>query len=117
MTDFLTSLTELAERVIGKGFEGRTPYTSDEFAAVWQKSGDRARLPQEIEKFNGQHPIGGSSLDEFQHSRKSLQPRSQYVEASTFDCLNVEQQKRLTIGVELAAKTALLLFLDEPPSA
>jgi ABC-type multidrug transport system ATPase subunit len=28
--------------------------------------------------------------------------------------LNVEQRKRLTIGVELAAKPALLIFLDEP---
>ena len=30
--------------------------------------------------------------------------------------LNVEQRKRLTIGVELAAKPTLLLFLDEPTS-
>ncbi|BFZ62298.1 Multidrug resistance protein [Saitoella coloradoensis] len=30
--------------------------------------------------------------------------------------LNVEQRKRLTVGVELAAKPALLLFLDEPTS-
>lgn len=30
--------------------------------------------------------------------------------------LNVEQRKRLTIGVELAAKPELLLFLDEPSS-
>lgn len=30
--------------------------------------------------------------------------------------LNVEQRKRLTIGVELAAKPKLLLFLDEPTS-
>lgn len=30
--------------------------------------------------------------------------------------LNVEQRKRLTIGVELAAKPELLLFLDEPTS-
>ena len=28
--------------------------------------------------------------------------------------LNVEQRKRLTIGVELAAKPVLLLFFDEP---
>lgn len=28
----------------------------------------------------------------------------------------MEQRKRLTIGVELAAKPALLLFLDEPTS-
>ncbi|KAJ5677168.1 uncharacterized protein N7477_002801, partial [Penicillium maclennaniae] len=31
--------------------------------------------------------------------------------------LNVEQRKLLTIGVELAAKPALLIFLDEPTSA
>jgi len=31
-------------------------------------------------------------------------------------CLGVEQKKRLTIGVELAAKPSLLLFLDEPTS-
>lgn len=30
--------------------------------------------------------------------------------------LNVEQRKRLTIGVEIAAKPDLLLFLDEPTS-
>lgn len=30
--------------------------------------------------------------------------------------LNVEQRKRLTIGVELAAKPDLLLFFDEPTS-
>lgn len=34
----------------------------------------------------------------------------------TFEGLNVEQRKRLTIGVEMAAKPALLLFLDEPTS-
>jgi ATP-binding cassette subfamily G (WHITE) protein 2 (PDR) len=32
------------------------------------------------------------------------------------DTLNVEQRKRLTIGIELAAKPDLLLFLDEPTS-
>ncbi|KAF2478397.1 uncharacterized protein BDR25DRAFT_321393 [Lindgomyces ingoldianus] len=31
-------------------------------------------------------------------------------------CLNVEQRKRLTIGVELAANPELFLFLDEPTS-
>ncbi|PBP22087.1 hypothetical protein BUE80_DR007074 [Diplocarpon rosae] len=31
-------------------------------------------------------------------------------------CLGVEQRKRVTIGVELAAKPNLLLFLDEPTS-
>lgn len=30
--------------------------------------------------------------------------------------LNVEQRKRLTIGVEMAAKPQLLIFFDEPTS-
>lgn len=30
--------------------------------------------------------------------------------------LNVEQRKRLTIGIELAARPPLLLFIDEPTS-
>ncbi|CAL9737869.1 pleiotropic ABC efflux transporter of multiple drugs [Monosporozyma servazzii] len=34
----------------------------------------------------------------------------------TGEGLNVEQRKRLTIGVELAAKPKLLVFLDEPTS-
>ncbi|KAL6943216.1 ATP-binding cassette multidrug transporter pdr5 [Hanseniaspora osmophila] len=34
----------------------------------------------------------------------------------TGEGLNVEQRKRLTIGVELAAKPQLLIFLDEPTS-
>ena len=33
-----------------------------------------------------------------------------------FEGLNVEQRKKLTIGVELAARPQLLLFLDEPSS-
>lgn len=36
--------------------------------------------------------------------------------SDNYQGLNVEQRKRLTIGVELAAKPALLLFLDETTS-
>jgi ATP-binding cassette, subfamily G (WHITE), member 2, SNQ2 len=38
------------------------------------------------------------------------------IQDATINSLGVEQRKRLTIGVELAAKPALLLFLDEPTS-
>jgi len=77
--DFLTSLTNPAERVVRKGFEGKTPHTPDQFAAVWQKSKDRAHLLNEIKEFDSQYPIGGPSLDKFKNSRKALQSRSQYV--------------------------------------
>ncbi|KIW03844.1 uncharacterized protein PV09_05143 [Verruconis gallopava] len=38
------------------------------------------------------------------------------VQDALISSLDVEQKKRLTIGVELAAKPSLLLFLDEPTS-
>jgi ABC-type multidrug transport system ATPase subunit len=41
---------------------------------------------------------------------------SDAVVGSPGEGLNVEQRKLLTIGVELAAKPALLIFLDEPTS-
>ncbi|KAJ6142049.1 hypothetical protein N7497_011148 [Penicillium chrysogenum] len=38
------------------------------------------------------------------------------IQDAIIGCLTVEQKKRVTIGVELAAKPSLLLFLDEPTS-
>jgi ATP-binding cassette subfamily G (WHITE) protein 2 (SNQ2) len=40
----------------------------------------------------------------------------QDIQDALVSSLGVEQKKRLTIGVELAAKPSLLLFLDEPTS-
>jgi ABC-type multidrug transport system ATPase subunit/ABC-type multidrug transport system permease subunit len=40
----------------------------------------------------------------------------QDIQDAIISSLGVEQKKRLTIGVELAAKPSLLLFLDEPTS-
>ena len=68
--DFLTSLTSPAERVVRKGFEGKTPFTPDEFAAVWQRSEDRAQLLREIDEFDQEFPLGGESLEKFKVSRK-----------------------------------------------
>lgn len=75
--DFLTSLTSPLERVVRSGFEGRTPRTPDEFAAMWQKSADRAKLLQEIEAFEQEYPISGPSLDAFRKGRKAQVAKSQ----------------------------------------
>ncbi|KAG0680919.1 hypothetical protein C6P42_004577 [Pichia californica] len=45
-----------------------------------------------------------------------MRPYSDAIVGVAGEGLNVEQRKRLTIGVELAAKPKLLLFLDEPTS-
>jgi ATP-binding cassette subfamily G (WHITE) protein 2 (PDR) len=70
--DFLTSLTSPAERIVRGGFEGRTPYTPDEFVAVWQKSEDRAQLLREIDEFDREYPLGGEALEKFKISRKGM---------------------------------------------
>jgi len=75
--DFLTSLTNPAERIVREGFEGRVPRTPDEFAAVWQKSSERARLLQEIDEFGEQHPIRGENFQTFQQSRKATMAKGQ----------------------------------------
>ncbi len=68
--DFLTSITSPAERIIREGFENKTPYTPDEFAAAWQKSEDRAQLLREIDEFDRKYPLGGEALENFKVSRR-----------------------------------------------
>jgi ATP-binding cassette subfamily G (WHITE) protein 2 (PDR) len=77
--DFLTSLTSPAERNIRPGFEGRVPYTPDEFEKVWKESQDRARLIQDIAAFEREFPVGGDQLDKFRDSRKAEQANHQYI--------------------------------------
>ena len=57
--DFLTSLTNPAERVTRDGYEHLVPQTPDEFAARWQISEDRKKLLQDIEDFEVEFPLGG----------------------------------------------------------
>ena len=76
--DFLTSLTNPAERVVKEGYENRVPKTPDEFAAVWQQSEERARLLQEIGQFDKDYPLGGEQLERFKHARKAQQAKKQY---------------------------------------
>ncbi|PWN90960.1 hypothetical protein FA10DRAFT_267384 [Acaromyces ingoldii] len=45
-----------------------------------------------------------------------MEPFAEAIVGEVGEGLNVEQRKRLTIGVELAARPKLLLFLDEPTS-
>lgn len=93
--DFLTSLTNPAERIIREGFEHLVPRTPDEFAAAWQKSDERARLLQDIEDFDRQYPVGGEQLQKFQHSRKATMAKGQ--RANSPYTISVPMQVRLCI--------------------
>ncbi|KAG9231760.1 putative ABC transporter CDR4 [Amylocarpus encephaloides] len=91
--DFLTSLTSPAERIVRKGFEGKTPFTPDEFAAMWHKSADRAKLLQEIEEFEKEFPIGGEYLETFKDARRAAQAKGQRIKSPY--TLSVVQQVKL----------------------
>lgn len=75
--DFLTSITNPAERIIRAGFEGTTPSTPDEFETAWHGSEERARLLKDVAQFDTEFPIGGSALDQFKRSRQASQARTQ----------------------------------------
>lgn len=75
--DFLTSLTSPQERRVRPGFEGRVPETPDQFVTAWKNSEARAKLMREIEEFESQYPIGGSSRDAFVDARRATQSKRQ----------------------------------------
>ncbi|KAI1457887.1 P-loop containing nucleoside triphosphate hydrolase protein [Annulohypoxylon moriforme] len=59
--DFLTSLTNPAERVIRHGFEGQAPRSPDDFVKAWKKSSLSNQLISEIGGFNATYPTIGEN--------------------------------------------------------
>ncbi|EXL73642.1 hypothetical protein FOPG_11102 [Fusarium oxysporum f. sp. conglutinans race 2 54008] len=74
-----------------------------EFSALLRQS---AEIPRSEKLAYVEHVIDMLDMQEF----------SDAVIGTPGEGLNVEQRKRLTIGVELAARPQLLVFLDEPTS-
>ncbi|KAI9751254.1 MAG: pyruvate dehydrogenase E1, beta subunit [Chaenotheca gracillima] len=93
--DFLTSLTNPAERIVRAGFENRVPRTPDEFATLWRESEDRQRLLAEIDTFEREFPVGGEQLANFKHSRKAQQAKHQRIKSPY--TLSVPMQIRLCV--------------------
>ena len=108
--DFLTSITSPAERIVRAGFEGKTPYTPDEFAAAWQKSEDRAQLLRDIDEFERLYPVGGEYLEKFKTSRRAAQAKNQHV-SSPFT-LSIPMQVKLCVdrGFQRLRGDLTLLF-------
>ncbi|KIX04357.1 uncharacterized protein Z518_05225 [Rhinocladiella mackenziei CBS 650.93] len=75
--DFLTSMTNPIERIVKKGYESQVPRTPDEFVERWEKSEERQRMLQELEKFETTNPIGGANLQAFLQSRRIQQSKAQ----------------------------------------
>ncbi|KAK4702442.1 hypothetical protein P7C70_g3780, partial [Phenoliferia sp. Uapishka_3] len=73
--DFLTSLTNPAERVVAPGWESLVPRTPEEFAKVWKESPERAKLLIDIKEYEAKYPLGGENLERFRASRKASQAK------------------------------------------
>ncbi|KAF9258762.1 AtrD, ABC-transporter [Marasmius fiardii PR-910] len=73
--DFLTSLTNPAERQARPGFERKVPRTPDEFVKAWKESDDHTALCQEIDQFNWKYPVGGDGLKKFRESTVKFQSK------------------------------------------
>lgn len=68
--DFLTSLTNPAERNVREGYELRVPRTPKSFERVWRASADRARLVQEIRDTQQNFPNEAEALLRLEQARK-----------------------------------------------
>ncbi|KAK9235227.1 ABC-2 type transporter-domain-containing protein [Lipomyces kononenkoae] len=71
--DFLTSLTNPSERMVQPGFEDKVPRTPDEFARRWKESDVRADLMHDLDEFDKEYPLNGTSLHAFTKSRQANQ--------------------------------------------
>lgn len=60
--DFLTSLTNPAERVVREGYEDRAPRSPDEFARIWKQGVELTTLRDEITNFNSAYPTGAQAV-------------------------------------------------------
>lgn len=75
--DFLTSMTSPVERVVRKGWEGRTPHTADDFAKAWKDSERRRQLVNDVDRYLEEHPFDGEDHKRFAESRISDQSSMQ----------------------------------------
>jgi hypothetical protein len=71
--DFLTSLTNPAERTVQPGAEKRVPKTPGEFADAWSKSHVRESLIRDIHAFNEEFPMDGTEAEKFKAVRQAQQ--------------------------------------------
>lgn len=63
--DFLTSITNPAERIVREGFEKLVPRTAGDFATAWKNNMAYNQLLREIKAFEQKYPLDGEQVDKF----------------------------------------------------
>ena len=77
--DFLTSLTNPAERRVRSGFELRVPRTPSEFASRWKASEEYIQLVSSVDSYNERYPLDGPASKVFAASRRGQQFKHTWV--------------------------------------
>jgi ABC-type multidrug transport system ATPase subunit len=91
--DYLTAITNPAERRVSPGFEGKVPRTSKEFAERWKKSQEYQALHKDIDNYESEHPPNGGDAKRLQESHKVQQAR--HTRDSSPYLLSIPMQVRL----------------------
>lgn len=71
--DFLTSITNAAERRPKEGMEKKVPRTPEEFEKYWRESQEYKNLTREIEAHEKEYPVGGDLASKFQEHKNTVQ--------------------------------------------
>ncbi|KAJ0415291.1 ABC-2 type transporter-domain-containing protein [Aspergillus carlsbadensis] len=91
--DFLTSITNPAERKARPGMEKAVPRTAREFADHWERSTEHKALKQAISAYRDAHPPDGPDLELFRAEHRAQQ--AQHTRHSSPYLLSVPMQVRL----------------------
>lgn len=75
--DFLTSVTNPAERKAKDGMNEKVPRTPEEFEKYWQQSPEYKANLQEVEEHENDYPKGGQTVHDFQELKTSEQAQHQ----------------------------------------
>lgn len=113
--DFLTSLTNPAERLVRPEYQGKTPKSREDFVQAWKSSQQYAKLHEGIEIYNQKYPLGGESAQEFINSKRAQQAPQQYVNifsVLSFSCSDTYLYRRITSPFTLSLNQQVKICVD-----
>jgi ABC-type Na+ transport system ATPase subunit NatA len=116
-TGVITGTTSVSGRPSPRSFQRRTGYVQQQDVHIAELTVQEALRFSALLRQTSDVPIE----EKYEYVERVIEmlEMEDYAEAvigTPGNGLNVEQRKRTTIGIELVAKLALLLFLDEPTS-
>lgn len=107
--DFLTAITNPAERKAFPGMENKVPRTAKEFAEYWKRSPEYQNLREQITNFDQQHPPNGEDAKRFKDYHSHQQ--AAHTRSASPYILSVPMQ------IRLCTRRAYQRMLNDLPTA